>query len=146
MAVRPAARLPEDLFGTVAAQLGFAVYAAEGAVPGWLGLGGALSRSAPAQWLAEACAPEGTNAIADSFMTLRELAAGGLGQAILPCLLGDADPRLVRLKDAMPEMKVDIWAASHVDLADVPRIRAVREHLAEALRARSAELSGAGEG
>ncbi len=144
IAVRPTEHLPEDLFGSVPAQLGFAVYAADNAAPGWLGLGGALAKSAPAAWLAGAVEPATLTATADSFITLRELAAGGLGRAVLPCILGDGDPRLLRIEHAMPEIAVDIWVASHTDLANVPRIRAVREHLAEALAARASELRGAG--
>ena len=39
-------------------------------------------------------------------------------------------------------MSVNLWVASHVDLADTPRIRSVRDLLADALRAKAAWLLG----
>ena len=61
---------------------------------------------------------------------------------ILPCILGDGDNRLRRLKDAIPRISVAIWVASHPDLADVPRIRTASEAISETLRANRAALLG----
>jgi DNA-binding transcriptional LysR family regulator len=140
--VRPAMTLPEDLTGTVAARLGFAVYGGPNGSAGWLGLSGVLARSAPGMWMATQDFGGRVNGSADSFLTLRELIAAGLGHGILPCILGNTDTRLVRLRDRMPEIAVDIWVASHADLADVPRVHAVRQHLAAALTAQAAALLG----
>jgi hypothetical protein len=52
------------------------------------------------------------------------------------------DSRLERRSGVMPEMMVDVWVASHVDLTDVPRIRAVRRLLVEGLAAISDRLEG----
>lgn len=131
--VRPAVALPDDLQGEVGARLGFAIYCTPDAPKVWLGATGALARARPAVWLKEFVAPESVVGAADSFITLREMAAAGLGCAILPCILGDADPRLMREPMEMPDLAVDIWVASHADLADVPRIRAVREYLVGAM-------------
>jgi DNA-binding transcriptional LysR family regulator len=144
IAVRPAEKLPDDLLGTVAARLGFAAYAVRGAPDLWLGMSGALARSHPAHWLTDTVMPEMLAGSADSFLTLREMAAAGLGRAVLPCVLGDEDARLDRLVGAMPDISVDIWVASHVDLADVARIRAVRERLVQALARQADRLAGAG--
>ena len=141
--VRPAVALDADLTGEVAAQLGFDVYAHPDAdADHWLGLSGAIARSVVAEWMAGAVAASAITGAGDSFMTLRELAAGGLGQVVLPCVLGDSDPRLERRRGIMPAMPVDLWVASHGDLADVPRIRAVRALLIEALAARADWLAG----
>ncbi len=142
IAVRPAEKLPDDLFGTVAARLGFAAYAAREAPDLWLGMSGPLARSHPAHWLADTAMPEMLAGSADSFLTLREMAAAGLGRAVLPCVLGDGDARLDRLHGVMPDISVDIWVASHVDLADVPRIRAVRDRLVQALAEQAETLAG----
>ncbi len=74
------------------------------------------------------------------------MVAAGLGQAILPCVLGDGDPGLDRIRDIVPEMAVPIWVASHADLADVPRLRAARELLGQALADDAARLLGQGGG
>jgi DNA-binding transcriptional LysR family regulator len=143
--VRPAAKLPDDLFGVTPAQIGFGIYEAVGVDHGgrWLGIGGASARSRPAQWIAETIAPDQIVGAADSFLILREMAASGQGRAVLPCYLGDPDLRLARIHGVLPVMQVPLWVASHVDLADSPRIRVVRDLLATGLAAKAAELLGA---
>ena len=140
--VRPAAVLPDELVGDVVGRLNFAVYAAPDAPDLWLGLSGALARSRPAIWQAEAVSPDKIASSGDSFLTLLEMAACGMGKAILPCLIGDADGRLVRVETNMPKLGVDVWVASHADLADVPRIHAVRSYLVEHLSKQAQLLSG----
>lgn len=145
IAVRPAERLPDDLVGDAVAELGFAVYAPEKMdKPQWLGLSGTLGRSRPGLWMREAVPPEDIAGAADSFVVLREMAAAGQGKAVLPCLLGDRDGRLKRLDGAMPDFSVPVWVASHADLADAPRLSAVRARLGAALRDQADELRGRG--
>ena len=140
--VRPASILPAELQGDAAARLGFAAYAAVGCDDTWLGLSGPLGGSIAADWLAANVAPESFAGSADSFITLREMAANGMGRAILPCILGDSDPRLTQLSEAAPRGEVAIWVASHADLANVPRILAVRKYLVQALGAMAGSLAG----
>ena len=143
VAVRPAVQLADDLSGEVAARLAFDVYARPDApTDRWLGLSGSLDRSLVASWLTANVPAEALAGAADSFVTLRELAAAGMGQAVLPCILGDEDPRLELRSGILPETAVDIWVASHVDLTDVPRIRAVRRLLIEGLAAIADRLEG----
>ena len=142
--VRPTQKLPDELFGVRAASLGFGVYRAASSEPDdhWLGIGGPSSRSLPARWLEDHVDQTLITGAADSFLILREMAAAGQGKAVLPCYLGDGDPRLTRVFALMPPMQVDLWVASHRDLADTPRIRLVRDLLADALRAKSRWLAG----
>jgi len=141
--VRPTSRLVDGLFGEVAGQLGFGIYAWHGERPGlWLDMQGALSASAPAKWLHETVPAEQIFRGGDSFLVLQEMAAFGVGVAILPLFIGRADPRLVEIPDLMPPMAVDIWVASHVDLANAPRIRAGQAMLLSGLRAQTENLTG----
>ena len=142
--VRPAEKLSEDLTGIAVADLGFGHYvpAAGGALP-WLGLSGALGRSKVAAWMEANLGQDQVLGGADSFLTLAAMVALGLGQAILPCVIGDADPRLTRRRDRVPQMRVPIWVASHVDLAEVPRLRAARALLGAAIAEDAARLAGA---
>lgn len=143
IAVRPAAQLPDDLVGEVPARLGFAAFRARGSAGGdWLGLSGTLVRSLPARWLAAHVDPARLAASADSFPALRELVAAGLGQSILPAFLGDEDPRLERDESGFEPMAVDIWVASHADLAGIPRIAEVRRTFCEVLAGMARRLSG----
>ena len=124
------------------ATLGFAAYAAPDADERWLGMGGALTNSVPARWLAGEARAETLAGSADSFMTLREMAAAGQGRAVLPCVLGDRDRRLLRIGDITPKLAVPIWVASHPDLSELPRIRAVADYLFAALAAQANVLAG----
>lgn len=143
--VRPADKLPDDLTGTIAAELAFGHYRRRGASePGpWLGLSGALARSRPAVWMAGALSGDAPRGGADSFLTLAEMVAAGLGQAILPCILGGEDPRLERCRGVVPDLAVPVWVASHSDLRDVPRLRAARALLVEAIAEDAGRLAGA---
>ncbi|MCX7299028.1 MAG: LysR family transcriptional regulator [Rhodobacterales bacterium] len=145
--IRPAMILPDDLRGETAGELGFAVYAArDGHATTWLALRGALTRATVSQWLETNVAGRDIVGGSDSFIVLRELAAAGMGRAIMPCCLGDSDPRLQRLPDAMPLTSVPIWVASHAELEAAPRLRAIRAKLTSALQVRSAALSGRPQG
>lgn len=141
--VRPARTLPDNLSGQQAGVLGMAVYAAPGhRRTVWLGLRGVLAQSIAGVWMAREVPPERVVGGADSFVVLREMAALGIGQAVLPCVLAEGDARLVRLAGAAPPMVVPIWVASHIDLAQAQHLKLARAGLAEALLARASQLAG----
>jgi len=135
--VRPALRLPDDMRGEQAGVLGFAVYAAPKAPDIWLGLRGALQRAAVGPLVTDE-----TGAGSDSFVVLRELAAQGLGRAILPCCLGEPDARLRRVDSGLNLPLVPLWVASHPDLADSPRLSRLRRRIVRALRDRASLIAG----
>ena len=143
VAVRPTPELTSDLVGEVVAILGFDVFAPiDGSSDRWLAPTGMLTRSVAATWMTENVKTSKIAGAADSFLTLRELAASGIGQVILPSILGNSDRRLVRRNGILPDLGVKIWVASHADLSDVPRIRGVRRMLSEALSADADRLAG----
>ncbi|MFD3189194.1 LysR family transcriptional regulator [Sedimentitalea sp. HM32M-2] len=142
ISVRPARNLPEGMVGKSVANLAFRAYATADAPRRWLGLSGALGRSAPGVWMAEAVAPDQIVAGADSFMVLRELARTGMGIAVLPVFVGAVTPGLRPLPRAIPEMAVPIWVGTHSDLCDVPRIRIVRDRILQFLADRADALAG----
>lgn len=141
--VRPAKVLDEGLSGEQAATLGFAVYTArDGDNRHWLAATGPLAASVPGQWISSHVEPNSVSCGADSYLTMRELVAEGLGRAFLPCVLGEADERLRRVPGVGDGLSVPIWVASHRELADVPRIRAARRLLAEGLAIEAEWLAG----
>ncbi|MCX8507403.1 MAG: LysR family transcriptional regulator [Rhodobacteraceae bacterium] len=143
--VRPTDSLPDDLVGAKVGVLGFGLYGVGGGPDGmdrWLCLAGSLQRSVPGRWMAEMVPADRQGDGADSFLTLRELAAAGRGMAVLPCFLGDGDSRLRRVEGRMPRLAVDIWVASHADLAQVPRLARMRGLLGEAFAAEAERLAG----
>jgi len=150
--IRPAVALSPELNGIAAAKLGFAVYGSKDYVVGlrgtaapeanWLSVGVLLNKSLPGRWLSENVPETRIVATADSFLTLRDLAKAGLGLAMLPCCVGDTSSGLVRMQNRAPDILVDIWVATHADMADVARIKIIRDGLVDGLRDRKALLFG----
>ncbi len=66
--------------------------------------------------------------------------ASGVG--ILPCFIGDADDRLVRLTPPIAEIRRDQWLLVHNDLRSVPRVRIVMDALIGLFQRRRAEIEG----
>lgn len=144
--LRPAEILPSELVGVPAVPVGFGVYAAAGArgraCEHWLGLSGPLAGSAAAAWLVRR--PDALNPVfrADSFVVLAEMAAQGLGRAVIPCVIGDRHLGLDRLCDFGEVAVAQLWVASHAELAGSQRLAAVRAALADELQAWAQPLRG----
>src|SRR5690606_13694882 len=146
-----AERLAEDLVGERVAEMRFALYRpAGGGAPDaqgpqcWLGPAGPLARAVVGRWMDANVAADAIVARADSFLVLSEMAAGGQGQAILPRIVGDRDPRLARCDGVVPPLAAGVWVASHVDLAAIPRIAALRRAIGQALMDRADVFQGSG--
>jgi DNA-binding transcriptional LysR family regulator len=94
-------------------------------------------------WL-RACAAHASVVLrSSSAMTRLAAAAAGAGMALLPRLIADPDPRLVRVPSEAPPAQ-DLFLATHRDLAAVPRIRATLAFLADTARRAARRLTGAG--
>ncbi|MCW2392421.1 DNA-binding transcriptional LysR family regulator [Sphingobium sp. B1D7B] len=66
----------------------------------------------------------------DSHPAQLALARAGLGIAVVQRPVGLADPRLSQVLPNLEIGMLDTWIVTHEDLRDVPRIRAVFDHLA----------------
>lgn len=145
VAVRPAKHAPGALVGRRISAVAFAVYGARadrGARPAatdpaaaaWTAPDESLRDTAAARWMRAAVPPGGIALRADSLVSLREVAAAGLGLAVLPCYLGDLDARLARARpQPVPEAETALWVVTHPDLRRTARVRAVLEFLSAAL-------------
>ena len=67
----------------------------------------------------------------------------GVGVAVLPCFVADADPELTRLEGPEP-VSHELWLLVHGDLRRTPRVRAVIEWVDELIAARRPALQGGG--
>ncbi len=77
-----------------------------------------------------------------SILLQLEAARAGMGVAVLPCSLGDGEPRLQRLAEPWQNPEHDIWILTHPDLRSAARIRAFMEHVTEAFRRNQPLLEG----
>ena len=92
-------------------------------------------------WLRKIAASATVVLRSNSAMTRRAAATSGAGIALLPCILADLDPGLVRVQSEAPP-KQDLWLVTHRDLARVPRIRVTLEYLAETAKRSARRLAG----
>lgn len=66
----------------------------------------------------------------------------GIGQAMLPCLIGDVDPLLERVGDPVASLQQELWLVYHQDLAKSRRIRAVVDFIEELVAENKSLLEG----
>ena len=81
----------------------------------------------------------------DALPALKDAACAGMGMALLPCYVGDPEPRLQRVRSVgVAEARSTLWLLTHNDLKRVARIQAVMGHLASALLSERALMEGGG--
>jgi DNA-binding transcriptional LysR family regulator len=117
-------------------------HATEPAAYPWIGLGGNMAGSPQAQWL-EQNAPGARIAMRlETLLVAHNAVRGGLGAAILPCVLGDDDPDLRRI---VPDLLVpagEIWVLTHPDLRATARVRAFVDFVRDSIVARRELIEG----
>lgn len=84
-------------------------------------------------WLAASCPGARVVLRSNSVTTLVEAIREGLGIGLAPRVVGDRDPRLIRLVTKNPPEPREVWVAFHSDIEPSPRVRAVIDFLAESL-------------
>ena len=107
----------------------------------WLGWG-AATQGAP-EWVRSSEFPE--NPVWGVFPTIpsqQAAAREGLGMAVLPCLFGDADEKLVRVGTRSPVKSRDIWLLTHNDLRRTARVQAFMKFAEAVLREKKDQLVG----
>jgi DNA-binding transcriptional LysR family regulator len=70
------------------------------------------------------------------------IARSGAGQALLPCLIGDADPELMRHGPILPEAKQEIWLVINAELRSSARVSTVADFVTAVVAANFASLKG----
>lgn len=77
------------------------------------------------RWRQQHHGTEPVLARADGVAAVHHLVTKTTAQAVLPCFVGDVDPRLVRLGEVIPEATTELWLVMHADLRRAARVRAV---------------------
>jgi DNA-binding transcriptional LysR family regulator len=151
VAVRATDAPPDTLVGRRAARIAWALYGAASAEhpqdpaesAHWVCLGDNLSGLKVVRFAQAAVAPGRLAARFDTVLGLAHGVAAGIGVGHLPCFIGDAWPGLVRLAPPDPAYASDLWLLTHPDLRHTPRVRALMDHLAEAISAKRPLIEGA---
>lgn len=88
-------------------------------------------------WVARNCGAGRIVLKCNSVSTLIEAVREGIGVGLAPRIVGDRDPRLVRLDTPNPPEPREVWIAYHRDIEPSPRVRAVIDFLSSAFATRS---------
>ncbi|MBV1869000.1 MAG: LysR family transcriptional regulator [Marinosulfonomonas sp.] len=118
---------PDTAFGKKVADSPLAVYASPHYLENrpkmdrWITTGYAPAR--------EPVIPARIVATADAMTLSAKMIQMGQGVGMLPCYMGDTDPKLTRLWDVDPVADMQIWVLTHDDLRANPRVRALMDHL-----------------
>jgi DNA-binding transcriptional LysR family regulator len=150
IAVRPTLRPPETLAGRRVARLASAVYGAVGAAPSqaaeadqrWIAWEEGAGPPQMARWLADNADRHAIGYRSNSMLNQARAVRAGLGLAVLPCFLGDSDPRLRRVAAPLPELDTELWLLTHPDLQRTARIRALLDLLYDSLRRQQSLFEG----
>jgi DNA-binding transcriptional LysR family regulator len=60
--------------------------------------------------------------------------AEGMGFTMMPCYLGDADNRLVRVSNVLEPLTLELWILTHPDLRHTTRVKALMAYLFDELK------------
>ena len=99
------------------------------ALPGWV-------------WLSGVAPDAEVTARSSSITNMVSAVKAGLGITILPCLLGDSEPELVRCLGPVEKIGSDLWLLTREELRDVPQVRAFMDFIAAYVTGKRALLAG----
>lgn len=151
VALRPSPTPPEHLHGRRIASVRFAIYEAADANEdgvgieqrSWIGMDDSLSHVSAYAWLRDNVDSSRVTLRASSVNTVRDAAKAGLGLALLPCYIGDAEPALRRVGGIVESVSTDLWLLVHDDIRRTARVRAFMDFLHAALVDRRPLFEGA---
>lgn len=114
------------------ADVGFAVYASAAGEPpdAWVCYDEDLAHTPEMRWLAPRLADSRVRLRSNGVEALTRAVAAGIGQAVLPCFIADANPNLTRQSGPAPVVTRELWLLIHPDAKQQPRVAAVAEWLA----------------
>lgn len=149
LALRPAEHPPENLLGRRVGLIRQAVYlsqeraeqlaitptnAVDYQALDWVGPDDSMGYRSLENWLQQQGLTQRCHYRTDTTSAMHTAVRHGLGAAVLPCYLAQADSQLVRLGEPIKALSTPLWLLSHPDLRHSARLRALVHHLAEALR------------
>jgi molybdate transport repressor ModE-like protein len=73
-----------------------------------------------------------------------DAAKRGLGVTMLPCILGDREPGLIRIKHRPEELNFSLWILIHPDLRNTARVKALMTYLLGELEKEKSAIEGIG--
>ena len=100
-----------------------------------------MAQSPGAIWLEEHNAGARVAIRCNSLISARNASVSGMGVAVLPCFLAEAEPSLRRLTDDVVATRA-IWLVFHPDVAQITRVRTVIDFVSKTIGRESANFAG----
>lgn len=133
VALRASASPPDGLSATRIGTIATDAYAPAGEAGGaatwdgpWIGFDDSLGHLSAAHWLRAHVAETDIAMRVNSLPAALAACRAGIGRALLPRYLADPVPEVTRLSPTLPEIRTDLWFATHADLRRTARIRLLR--------------------
>ncbi|MCB9674442.1 MAG: LysR family transcriptional regulator [Alphaproteobacteria bacterium] len=148
VALRPIPRPDPGVAGRRIGAIAWCVYAptdvGEGDVHGlpWAAYSSELARLGAVAWWEANHRDEPVQMTVNSVTAMESVLCGARCRGMLPCFVGDPDPRLRRVRPPVDEAASALWLLVHEDLRHTARIRALVDYLWTALREEVPLLEG----
>lgn len=108
--------------------------------PYWIGIGADAGYSELEIWMREQGLDSHCRLFTNSSQATYAAVISGAGNAILPCYLGDSDPRLRRLSTPIPELASDLWLLAHPEFNRIAPIKVFNDFVFATVRERLQSL------
>jgi DNA-binding transcriptional LysR family regulator len=134
------------LAGRLIGKVAYAIYSGRNLINGtkegyFVGIAGEGSQTQSARWM-QARHGDRITVRGNDAMSVRELVANGAGLSVLPCFVGDSDPRLVRVANPIRELETEQWLVSHHEERHESAVHAVGARIAALMRHHGALFRG----
>jgi DNA-binding transcriptional LysR family regulator len=135
-----------SLAGRQIGRVAYALYCAPRLINGvaaglFVGVTGEAGDTASARWL-RAHHGDRIGVRGNDVHSVRELVAAGAGLSVLPCFVGDSDPRLARMASPITELTTDLWLVSHHEERYRPEVRKVSDRIAQLMQTHARLMRG----
>jgi DNA-binding transcriptional LysR family regulator len=110
-----------------------------------VGMEGAMDNLPPPRWLAQMTPSSAVAARSNSLSNLVSALKAGLGVAMLPCFIGDAESELKRCLPPVEELDSETWLILREDLRHTPHVRALTDFVAAYVLSRRPRFVGSAE-
>jgi DNA-binding transcriptional LysR family regulator len=98
-----------------------------------IGLDGALARLPSAVWFRKYVGADRIKVRCGSLSNVVHSLLAGLGVGMLPCIIGDTEPELLRCFQPIPALNAQTWLIVREDVKSAPHVRAFANFLAARL-------------
>jgi len=144
VAIRATRKPPDASLGRKVCDFRFAIYSSPDyqkknkgtplAEQQWVMIPGVIDWLMPLVWKKREQAERQIVFACSTTLAIVNAVAAGLGTTLLPCYVGDADRRLVRIGEPAESLTIELWILTHPDLRHTARVKALMAFLFDALK------------